>query len=373
MRRPVVVVVVTGGAAADRLAVPRREVGQRRLPGAARGRAGSRRRREADTTSAPRGRPPRCWSGAGRGRGGGVHRALAAVAGSSTSGRSPRGRRHAAAGRLGGQQPDRHSQAIVTEIRDDRPASGTSLVGGLSRRHRRPGRLIGAHLPWMGLIVVGVMLVLLFIAFGSLVLPLKAVVMNVISITAAFGVVTWIFSDGHLAGLLGFTPPGFLDATKPILMLAILFGLSMDYEVFLLSRIREQWDRTDDNDLAVVTGVQKTGRIITSAAAAAGRRDRGVRAHRHRVHEDARHRHARRPAHRRDRGPRAAGARDDEAARATGTGGRPARCCAGGSDMASARATTPARENPPALPSRPASRGSGHLRSLDRASYDAQP
>ena len=118
----------------------------------------------------------------------------------------------------------------------------------------------------MGLIVVGVMLVLLFLAFGSLVLPVKAIVMNLLSITASFGVVTWIFAEGHLSGLLGFEPQGFLDATNPILMLAILFGLSMDYEVFLLSRIREQWDRTGDNDLAVATGVQKTGRIITSAA-----------------------------------------------------------------------------------------------------------
>jgi uncharacterized membrane protein YdfJ with MMPL/SSD domain len=108
--------------------------------------------------------------------------------------------------------------------------------------------------------------VLLFLAFGSLVLPVKAVVMNLFSITASFGVVTWIFGDGHLSGLLGFSPQGFLDATNPILMLAILFGLSMDYEVFLLSRIREQWDHGRDNDLAVATGVQKTGRIITSAA-----------------------------------------------------------------------------------------------------------
>src|SRR3712207_4406546 len=118
----------------------------------------------------------------------------------------------------------------------------------------------------MGLIVVIVMLVLLFIAFGSLVLPIKAAVMNMFSITASFGVVTWIFGQGHISGLLDFTPEGFLDATNPILMLAILFGLSLDYEVFLLSRVGEQWDRTGNNDLAVATGVQKTGRIITSAA-----------------------------------------------------------------------------------------------------------
>ena len=110
------------------------------------------------------------------------------------------------------------------------------------------------------------MIVLLFVAFGSLVLPVKAVVMNVLSITAAFGVVTWIFSDGNLEGVLDFSSQGFLDLTNPILMLAILFGLSMDYEVFLLSRIREEWDATGDNDRAVYVGVQKTGRIITSAA-----------------------------------------------------------------------------------------------------------
>jgi uncharacterized membrane protein YdfJ with MMPL/SSD domain len=158
------------------------------------------------------------------------------------------------------------SQQIVRDLREVDPPGGTALVGGLTADTVDLIASVGDHLPYMGLIVVGVMLVLLFIAFGSLVLPLKAVVMNLISVTASFGVVTWIFSDGHLSDFLGFTPQGFLDATNPILMLAILFGLSMDYEVFLLSRIREQWDATHDNDLAVVTGVQKTGRIITSAA-----------------------------------------------------------------------------------------------------------
>jgi uncharacterized membrane protein YdfJ with MMPL/SSD domain len=165
-----------------------------------------------------------------------------------------------------GNSQSEHSQAVIEDIRDIQPASGEVLVGGLSADTVDLIESVGAHLPWMALIVALVMLVLLFIAFGSLVLPFKAIVMNLLSITAAFGVVTWIFAEGHLSGLLGFTPQGFLDATNPILMLAILFGLSMDYEVFLLSRIREQWDRTGDNDLAVATGVQKTGRIITSAA-----------------------------------------------------------------------------------------------------------
>jgi RND superfamily putative drug exporter len=110
------------------------------------------------------------------------------------------------------------------------------------------------------------MMVLLFLAFGSLVLPVKAILMNVLSISASFGVITWIFAQGNLEGWLDFESTGFLDATQPIFMLAILVGLSMDYEVFLLSRIREQWDLTHDNTLAVATGVQRTGRIITSAA-----------------------------------------------------------------------------------------------------------
>ncbi len=159
------------------------------------------------------------------------------------------------------------SQTAIRDLRDVPAPPGAEVeVGGLAADTVDLLDSVKAHLPWMGLIVFGVMLILLFLAFGSVILPLKAVVMNALSITASFGVVTWIFSDGNLEGPLGFTSSGFLDATQPILMLAILFGLSMDYEVFLLSRIREQWDRTHDNDAAVAAGVQKTGRIITSAA-----------------------------------------------------------------------------------------------------------
>ena len=165
-----------------------------------------------------------------------------------------------------GNSQSQRSQEIVKDLRTVEPPEGEVHVGGLTADTVDLITSVGDHLPWMGLIVVSVMLVLLFLAFGSLVLPLKAVAMNAVSITAAFGVVTWIFQEGHLSDLLGFESPGYLDATNPILILAILFGLSMDYEVFLLSRVREQWDRTGDNDLAVATGVQKTGRIITSAA-----------------------------------------------------------------------------------------------------------
>ena len=166
-----------------------------------------------------------------------------------------------------GNSQSAYSQDLVRSLRAvPAPEGTTALVGGLTADTVDLATSIRAHLPWMALIVVAVMLVLLFVAFGSVVLPIKAVVMNAFSITASFGVITWIFNDGHLSGLLGFESPGYLDLTNPIVMLAVLFGLSMDYEVFLLSRVREEWDRTHDNQLAVATGVQKTGRIITSAA-----------------------------------------------------------------------------------------------------------
>jgi RND superfamily putative drug exporter len=166
-----------------------------------------------------------------------------------------------------GNSQTRASQELVTRLRAVSPGPGVSaLVGGPTADAVDLIASIGQHLPWMALMVALVMLVLLFVAFGSLVLPLKAIVMNAISIGASFGVVTWIFQGGHLANLLGFTSPGYLDVTQPILMLAILFGLSMDYEVFLLSRVREEWDRTGDNTRSVAVGVQRSGRIITSAA-----------------------------------------------------------------------------------------------------------
>jgi RND superfamily putative drug exporter len=89
--------------------------------------------------------------------------------------------------------------------------------------------------------------------------------MNILSLSATFGVIVWVFQWGHLSGLLQFTP-GSIDPTMPILLLAIVFGLSMDYEVFLLSRIRERYDETGDNTVAVASGLQRTGGLITSLA-----------------------------------------------------------------------------------------------------------
>ena len=159
------------------------------------------------------------------------------------------------------------ARRLVAEVRAvPAPDGAEVLVGGRAAELRDLLGSLASTLPWMGLFVVGVTLVLLFLAFGSVVLPVKAVVMNVLSLSASFGALVWIFQDGHLAGPLGFTSTGAIEATQPILMLAMAFGLSMDYEVFLLSRIREQWDRTGDNTASVALGLQKTGRIITSAA-----------------------------------------------------------------------------------------------------------
>ena len=102
-------------------------------------------------------------------------------------------------------------------------------------------------------------LVLLFLMTGSIVVAVKAVVMNVLSLGATFGALVWVFQDGHLTGLLGFDSVGALDATIPLVIFIFAFGLSMDYEVFLLSRIREAWVETGDNSLAVRLGLQRVG------------------------------------------------------------------------------------------------------------------
>ena len=146
------------------------------------------------------------------------------------------------------------------------PPGATVLVGGQTAALADELSSLAQTLPWMALTLVLATFVLLFLAFGSLVLPLQAIVMNILSLSAMYGVVTWIFADGHLSGLLGFTPNGTISPTIPILMFAIMFGLSMDYEVFLLSRIRERYDITGDNTAAIAGGLQRTGGVITSAA-----------------------------------------------------------------------------------------------------------
>jgi len=159
------------------------------------------------------------------------------------------------------------ARAIVGQVRDIAPPAGARVyVGGTTAELVDELSSLGATLPWMALVVVLATFVLLFLAFGSVVLPVKAIAANAASLSATFGVVVWIFQDGHLSRLLQFTPTGTIDPTTPILMLAIIFGLSMDYEVFLLSRVRERYDVTGDNAVAVASGLQRTGGIITSAA-----------------------------------------------------------------------------------------------------------
>jgi RND superfamily putative drug exporter len=167
-----------------------------------------------------------------------------------------------------GESLDPQAKSLVNAIRALPPTPGVAavLIGGNTAQLLDRLSSVGSILPWMGLLVCLATFVLLFFAFGSILLPLKAILLNILSLGASFGVVTWIFQDGHLSGPLNFTSTGTLEATQPILVLAIVFGLSMDYEVFLLSRVREQYDLTGDNRTAVATGLQRTGGIITSAA-----------------------------------------------------------------------------------------------------------
>ena len=149
------------------------------------------------------------------------------------------------------------------------PGAQQAEMTGMAQMNRDSVNAITSRLPSLFGFVACVTLMLLFALTGSVVLPLKAVLLNMLSLTAGFGALVWIFQDGHL-GALGTTPTGMLVANIPVLMFCIAFGLSMDYEVFLLSRIREYWldsPRTRvDNDESIALGVARTGRIITAAA-----------------------------------------------------------------------------------------------------------
>jgi RND superfamily putative drug exporter len=120
--------------------------------------------------------------------------------------------------------------------------------------------------PVAAILVVGWNLAILLGAFRSVVVPVKAVLMNVLSLGASYGVLVWVFQEGHLSEWLGFEPLGGIDPTIPLVMFAVVFGLSMDYEVFLLSRIQEEYRRRRDNRTSVIEGLARTGRVISSAA-----------------------------------------------------------------------------------------------------------
>ena len=146
------------------------------------------------------------------------------------------------------------------------PAPWPVLVDGASAQLIDGKAAIFSKLPLaLGLIAL-VTFITLFLMFGSVLVPLKALLLNVLSLSATFGAMVWVFQEGHGAGLLHFTPTGSLSTTMPILMFCIAFGLSMDYEVFLLSRIKEEHDHGASTTDSVARGLERTGRIVTSAA-----------------------------------------------------------------------------------------------------------
>ena len=167
-------------------------------------------------------------------------------------------------------QPADHTTAaenIVGQVRAIHAPGGlVPLVDGVTAYQIDLLASLRATLPYALLVMFVAVSVLLFLMTGSLLMPVKAIVLNILSLSATFGALVWIFQDGHLQNLLGFQSTGSIDATQPILIFAIAFGLSMDYEVFLLSRIKERFDETGDNRAAVSSGLQRTGWLITSAA-----------------------------------------------------------------------------------------------------------
>ena len=162
---------------------------------------------------------------------------------------------------------DHRTREFLDHLRNQPWPSGVSVrLSGEAPGYQDFLKLLYSDFPRVVGAVVAMTLLLLGLAFRSLALPLKAVLMNLLSVGAAMGVLTFVFQEGHFAGQLNFRSVGFVDATIPMIIFAGLFGLSMDYEVFLLSRIREEYLRTGDNARAVALGMEKTGQIITSAA-----------------------------------------------------------------------------------------------------------
>jgi RND superfamily putative drug exporter len=151
------------------------------------------------------------------------------------------------------------------------PGGAAVEITGLTQVSRDNVDAVTARLPLVLAVIGGVTFLLIFMLTGSVVIPVKTLVLNVLSLTAAFGAVVWIFQDGHL-GALGTTPNGTLDIGLPVMLFCMAFGLSMDYEVFLIARIREFWlaskstSPPGDNDESVALGVAHTGRVITAAA-----------------------------------------------------------------------------------------------------------
>jgi RND superfamily putative drug exporter len=162
-------------------------------------------------------------------------------------------------------------RALVDDLRNGSgplapPAGMTVLVGGGAADVEDVVTRVWADFPRTAAFIVLTTFLVLFVLLRSAVLPVKALVMNTLSIVASFGALVWIFQDGNLSAILGFQPLGYVETTQPVILFCVLFGLSMDYEVFLLSRMKEVWDRSGDNTEAVARGLERSGRIVSSAA-----------------------------------------------------------------------------------------------------------
>ena len=172
---------------------------------------------------------------------------------------------------ISGEQSSEESREVVKEIRsidsrhDQFAGAAVVNVAGFAAYNQDVLDAVIDGLPVaLGFILLA-SYILIFMQVRSVILPLKAIVMNILSVSASFGVLVWVFQMGNGAELMNFTPQP-IDPTTPVMIFAILYGLSMDYEVLMLSRIHEEWERTGDNNKAVAVGLQKSGRIITSAA-----------------------------------------------------------------------------------------------------------
>lgn len=160
---------------------------------------------------------------------------------------------------------DERTLDLVTEIRDV-DAPGPALVGGQSAEQVDQVASIAANIPLALTILAALTIVTLFLLTGSVILPIKALIMNVLTISATFGILVLIFQDGRFEGLLDYTSQGALESSQPVFLFAVVFGLSTDYAVFLLTRIKEARDNGAGEREAVAIGLQRTGRIVTAAA-----------------------------------------------------------------------------------------------------------
>lgn len=166
---------------------------------------------------------------------------------------------------LAGEPSSSEAEEAVAAVRDV-PAPADRWVTGQAATQLDFRHAIEHGLPWVLGTIVAATFILLFLMTGSVLVPLKALVINLISLAASMGALTWVFQEGNLTGLLGFTPVGGLESYVVITAVCVGFGLAMDYEVFLLARIKEYWDAGCDNDTAVELGLQRSGRVVTSAA-----------------------------------------------------------------------------------------------------------